>query len=1395
MITVLNRLWLLTMLFVACLATVKAQTITLSNGDPTGNPTDAFDGNVFQAGTQIGDASIYAVLGGGTKSFQIVSPGESLTKTVSSTGYFTIRPTSNIVVDQSKIFSFSGTVTGSVAITVRPLSITTISANVATEVFPGSELTVSYRTGAGTFPIELALGKFKVQLLDANGGLFRDLLNSTDQYTNSEKFGSSRGGTRSIRATIPAAILSGTYRVRVVTLGLNTPVIGSSSGLFTIKDNTPFINTGSIGTGILCAGASVSFPYSTTGAFPSGNQFKVQLANADGTTFQDLSGTSLTSPIQATLPATLSAGAYRFRIAATATNVTSVTNAISVSTLPTMTISGSSTITTGTTAPVQLTFTGTPPWSFTYTDNNVTRAASSSGSFVTVSPTFQSTTTYDKSFITGFRDNGCGSSGLISGSAQITVRQVTITTGSLSGSYCPGSAVSVPFTVSSPLPANVVYQVQISDNNGSFVNGPVIGSGAGPSSVTATIPQTLTPGTGYRLRVVPSNFGTVEYVVSSLTISQPDAPKVANLSICSGTTTAPLSATGTNLKWYTSSTNAQPLTSAPTPPNGQSSVYYVSQTIDNCESTRQPISVSVVASPIAPTVSNITLCQGAQGQFPTTISGALWYTSPTSGTASAQPPTLNNQTAGEQIVYVSQTINGCESPRATVKATVYPIPPAPTVRAQGSICQFSTTSSLTATGSVLTWYDQLGKLPGAPTPNTSSSGMLSYSVSQSVNTCESPRTTVSVVITPAPAPPVTTSVRYCVGETPRPLNATGSNLKWYTLLTDGAASSASPSFSTLTADLLTYYVSQTDANNCESPRQPVSVSVVATPVTPTVGSVALCQGAQGQFSTTIPGALWYTAAMGGIPSSQPPVVNNQIAGEQTVYVSQTVNGCESPRAAVKATIFPIPPAPPVQTQGPICQFSTVSPLVATGSDLSWYGLSGKLAGAPTPTTSSPGPLSYSVTQRVNNCESARTTVNLIVLPAPVPPTATPALFCVGEVARPVSATGINLRWYTSDISGTASPITPGFFTDKAAVLTFYVTQTDANNCESPRQSLTVSIVAPPAAPTVTANQVVCQSATIAQLTASPNTGLIWQGPGVTGNGETAPIPSTSQPGAFTYLVAQRAGSCTSPASQIVLTVRPTPAKPVVQSTVAFCVGTTGVPLSATATGRLTWYVNANLSGPSLAEVTPNTSQANITTYYVTQKDGNNCESLSSVVEVRVSTKATARLTGDGTVYPGDSTAIRVRLSGDGPWLFTDWNGQPVTARDSLYVIWERPMTTRTYAIMNLSSTCGAGAIQNSYTLIVLKPLGTQPLIEPLVLNAYPSPTTGDLFVDWQSPTKQAITLQLIDATGKIIEEITRQAASGSQTERFQMSNHPTGTYILNVTTANNGKLTRRVVKQ
>ena len=1425
----INRYWLIGFLLLVSLATAQAQvTLNLYYGDPAASPDAAFDGNVFQAGTQFGDAPFFVKFSGtGTKSFDIDSPGETgtnATKRVTADGFVIIRPTASMVIDQTKIKNFTGTVVGSVAITVKPLSITTISPNV-TEALPGTEFTVSYRTGAGTFPVDLATNSFKVQLLSADGlTVLGDLLNSADQYSGREQKGASYGGTRSVKATIPSSTSAGTYRLRVITQGLTANVSGSASSQFVIRSNaqaTTAISTTALA-GNYCAGSVASFPFSTTGTFATGNTFKVQLINTDGSLLQDLAGTGTTSPISATLPASLTTGTYRFRIAATATSVVSNTASVSVAAKPTLTISGSSTVTASSTAPIQLAFTGTPPWSVTYIDNTTTRTMSTSLNSATISPTFSAAAVFDKSSILGFSDSGCGISDNISGLAQISIRQnqiTTLTTGPLSGTYCPGLSVSISFTTSTTLPAGLTYQAQLSDAAGNFSNAITIGSSSS-SPINATLPTSLSAGTGYRVQVVvqkPTTTGATDYstltspVATSIAISRPDAPRVADVAFCSTTVTSPLSATGTNLKWYETATTSLSLASAPTPSSTQARAYYVSQTVNGCESLRAAINVMPTSGPATPTVSSVSLCQGTQGQFPATVPNALWYTVVTGGTSSTLAPPINSQTPGEQTVYVSQTIGGCESLRTPVKATVYAIPNAPTVPVQTTLCQNSTTASpLSTTGlsavSLLSWYNQAGvKQSAAPTPGTSTTGVQSFSVTQTVNGCESPRATVSAFVTAAPAAPVAAnSVRYCVNQTPVSLTASGTNLRWYNQATGGTASTSSPNLPNTSADIFTIFVTQTDVNNCESTRQPILVSVIATPSAPSATSIALCQGGQGEFSTDIPNPLWYTSATGGTSSQKPPTLNNQNAGEQTIYVSQTINGCESPRATLRAVVYPIPVAPTVPAQTTVCQNSTPTVLSVTsttaGASFTWYDQANNKSGvAPTVITSSTGVQSFSVTQTVNICESPKASINVFVRAAPAPPIAASARYCVINNQAPVSLTaaGTNIRWYTQPSGGTASASSPTFSTNSADTYTVYVTQTDGNSCESTRQPVSLYVVGAPSTPSVRANQVFCQNVRADTLTASPNTGLIWTVPGSTVTTEIAPVPSTQQTGVFTYLVSQKAGNCISPQAQIVVRVAPIPDKPIVTATIPYCVGATSTALSATAaTGNsLTWYTNADRSGQALPQIIPSTVQASRTTYYVTQKNNvDNCESPNSTIDVRVSNRATASLSGDGSIYPGDSTAIRVRLTGDGPWRFI-FDGQPVTTTDSLKVIWVRPSGTYEYKITTLTTECGTSTVGVSYLLRVLSPLATQPSVEPISVKAYPNPTTGDVSVDWSSPTRQAVTFQILNAAGTIVRQVTRQATTTPQTEHFQLGTQPAGTYFLKVQTDTNGVQGKSIIKQ
>jgi hypothetical protein len=207
--------------------------------------------------------------------------------------------------------------------------------------------------------------------------------------------------------------------------------------------------------------------------------------------------------------------------------------------------------------------------------------------------------------------------------------------------------------------------------------------------------------------------------------------------------------------------------------------YFVTQTVNGCESPKAKIDVIVNPEPAAPAVvSTISYCLGATATALTaTGSNLLWYSS-ANGTGTAAAPTPSTGTVGNTYYYVSQTVNGCESPKAQITVAVSTAGNAPQVTTPVVYCQGATATALSATGANLKWYATATGGTGAttaPTPSTATTGTTSYYVSQSSGGCESPRARVDVTINTAPGKPVITAI----GSDSLRSSATGSSYQWF----------------------------------------------------------------------------------------------------------------------------------------------------------------------------------------------------------------------------------------------------------------------------------------------------------------------------------------------------------------------------------------------------------------------------------------------------------------------------------------------------------------------------------------------------------------------------------------------------------------------------------------
>jgi hypothetical protein len=141
------------------------------------------------------------------------------------------------------------------------------------------------------------------------------------------------------------------------------------------------------------------------------------------------------------------------------------------------------------------------------------------------------------------------------------------------------------------------------------------------------------------------------------------SPATASAQIfCGNTTVANLEAEGDNIQWYASADATEPLASTTALETG---VYFVTQTVNGCESTRTwvDVLVNITAAPTGESTQVISAETAPDATIEDIIvlgDNIQWYASPEAveaGTPLAQGTELVNGTT----YYATQTVNGCES--------------------------------------------------------------------------------------------------------------------------------------------------------------------------------------------------------------------------------------------------------------------------------------------------------------------------------------------------------------------------------------------------------------------------------------------------------------------------------------------------------------------------------------------------------------------------------------------------------------------------------------------------------------------------------------------------------------------------------------------------------------
>ncbi|MFM8912502.1 MAG: beta strand repeat-containing protein, partial [Flammeovirgaceae bacterium] len=340
------------------------------------------------------------------------------------------------------------------------------------------------------------------------------------------------GGTISV--TIPNATAAGAgYLFRVVS---TNPIASSaSSSAFTIT--AIGLNAPTVAGSPFCVGSTFNITNNLSSAcgFDPTNTFTVQLSDGAGsfaspTTIGTAANTSAGGTIPVTIPlAQASGNAYRIRVVASNPSITSANNGANLTISPLLIAPTGipATLCQGATFNVTNNLSTGTGCSFNPGNNFNVQLSNAAGSFAspTVIGTATNTTTggsisvtipFPTATGTGYRIRVVGTNPSVVGpdnGSNLTVSDFGINAPTFAGTtFCPNQTFNVNYTLLNSCtfpntPSNNVFTAQLSNSAGSFGTPTDIGSvtASAAGAISVTIPVGITPGNGYRIRVISTN--------------------------------------------------------------------------------------------------------------------------------------------------------------------------------------------------------------------------------------------------------------------------------------------------------------------------------------------------------------------------------------------------------------------------------------------------------------------------------------------------------------------------------------------------------------------------------------------------------------------------------------------------------------------------------------------------------------------------------------------------------------------------------------------------------------------------------------------------------------------------------------------------------------------------
>lgn len=344
-------------------------------------------------------------------------------------------------------------------------------------------------------------------------------------------------------------------------------------------------------------------------------------------------------------------------------------------------------------------------------------------------------------------------------------------------------------------------------------------------------------------------------------------------------------------------------------------------------------------------------------------------------------------------------------------------------------------------------------------------------------------------------------------------------------------------------------------------------------------------------------------------------------------------------------------------------------------------------------------------------------------------------YCQGEIASVLSATsssGNSLKWYDLPTGGAPLASAPVPSTSTAGVYSYYVSQANSNNDESPRVAITVTINALPSTPIISAsgNTSFCTGGSV-DLTSSATTGNSWS------TSSTSQAITVATSGSYTVTVTDNNG-CSATSTATVVNVSSAPAPTINASATAACSGETVTLTSSTADA----YLWSNGDTTQAIQVTASGNFSVITT------NSNACDGVGTSVQTTVTftttPSAAASFSTNGNVVTFTNTSTGASSYS---WDFSDFTNSSAASPSHAFI------SNGSYPVI---LTAINGACTDTLLLTVNITVGIEELMGLNNITIYPNPANENLVVAFDNQSGSAFKLLVSDRVGRIIQTIDVQ---------------------------------------